>query len=46
MDIDAIHIQGAEVDHKKEKQKAEGCCFLCNKQSHLKRDCPAKEMES
>ena len=46
MDVDAIHIQGAEVNHKKEKQKAEGCCFLCNKQGHLKRDCPAKGMKS
>jgi hypothetical protein len=46
MDIDIIHVQEAEANNKKEKQRAEGHCFLCNKQGHLKRDCPVKGMEN
>jgi hypothetical protein len=45
MDVDAIHLQGIEGKNRKDKQKAEGRCFLCNKQGHLKRDCPTKGKE-
>jgi hypothetical protein len=45
MDVDAIHLQGIEGENRKDKQKVEGRCFLCNKQGHLKRDCPTKGKE-
>jgi len=45
MDVDAIHLQEIEGENRKDKQKVEGRCFLCNKQGHLKRDCPTKGKE-
>ena len=43
MDPDMTCIQEYPDKWAKEKQLSKGCCFKCNKQGHMKRDCPTKE---
>jgi hypothetical protein len=40
MEVDATWVQDHNEKNTKDKQKTEGRCFLCNKQGHLKRQCP------
>ena len=40
MDVDMTHIQEYPDKQAKEKQLSKGHCFKCNKQGHMKRDCP------
>ena len=40
MEVDAAQVQDLDEKNTKDKQKTEGRCFLCNKQGHLKRQCP------
>ncbi len=43
MDMDVTHVQEYLEKQAKEKQLSEGCCFKCNKQGHMKRDCPTNK---
>ena len=43
MDINVVQMQGSADKDTKEKQCTEGHCFLCNRQGHLKRDCPTTD---
>jgi len=40
MDVNVTRVQSGLDQEAKERQWSEGCCFLCNKQGHLKRNCP------
>jgi len=40
MEVDVTHLQSVEEKDTQEKQHQEGHCYTCNKQGHLKRDCP------
>jgi hypothetical protein len=40
MEVDVTHLQSVGEKDAREKQHQEGCCYTCNKQGHLKRDCP------
>ena len=43
MDVDVTRVRESEILDSKDKQKAEGHCFLCNHQGHIKRNCPTNE---
>ena len=38
MDVNVVHLQGSTEKETKDKQHTEGCCFVCNKQRHMKRN--------
>jgi hypothetical protein len=40
MDVNVMQVQNGLDQETKEKQQSKGHCFLCNKQGHLKRNCP------
>jgi hypothetical protein len=40
MEVNVMRVQNGLDQETKEKQHSEGHCFLCNKQGHLKRNCP------
>lgn len=40
MDVDVIRVQESEDKNAWDKQQQEGQCFMCNKQGHLKWNCP------
>jgi hypothetical protein len=40
-----MQVQAPDIKEAREKQRIEGCCFLCNKQGHLKKDCLLKGKE-
>ncbi len=42
MDTSAA-AQKAITEADKEKYRKEGCCFECNKQGHIARNCPSKK---
>ena len=47
MDVDVVYLPEVKDKEEREKQCIEGCCFTCNKQGHVKRNCPsAKQDES
>ena len=46
MDVDVVQMQGLADKDAKEKQYTEGCCFLCNRQGHLKHNCPAAKKDA
>jgi Zinc knuckle len=43
MDVDAIRAGTMDKD-KKDKLQKEGRCFFCEKQGHLSRQCPKKQV--
>ena len=42
MDVDTIHTAPLTEEVKK-KLQAEGCCYNCQKQGHMSRNCPTKK---
>ena len=40
MDVNVTRMQESIEKNQKEKQCTEGRCFACNKQGHIKRNCP------
>jgi len=46
MDIDVVQMQGSADKDTKEKQCTKGHCFLCNRQGHLKCNCPATDKDT
>jgi len=47
MDVNVVYLPEVKDKEEREKQCIEGCCFTCNKQGHVKRNCPsAKQDES
>jgi len=45
MDINMTCVQDPVKKSQKEKQCTEGWCFSCNKQEHIKRNCPLNGKE-
>jgi len=45
MDVDVTCMQESIEKNQKEKQCTEGRCFACNKQGHIKRNCPLSVKE-
>jgi len=46
MEVDVVRASDSTDSNTREKQHLEGRCFLCNKQGHLKRNCPSQEKRS
>ena len=46
IEVDAIHVQEVGDKNTRDKQRTKGRCFLCNKQGHLKRQCPDNQKGS
>jgi hypothetical protein len=44
MEVDVTRLQETKEKTDHEKQQSEGWCFLCNKQGHLKKNCPQNEV--
>jgi hypothetical protein len=40
MDVDMAHIDAALTTEEQQKRKKEGRCYYCNRQGHMKRECP------
>ena len=40
MEVNVVQVQALEERDAREKQHQEGHYFSCNKQGHLKKDCP------
>ena len=45
MNVDAVEVNAALTTEEAEKRKKEGQCFYCNKQGHMKQDCPKIKYE-